>query len=67
MLNQVVVVVGSKTWRPRSHPLLQPTISILSQFWHISARSSTAANTENPSQVMEHVSRNNPSDRDKGR
>lgn len=34
--------------------------------WYISACSSTAANTDDPSQVMEHVSQNNPYDRDKG-
>lgn len=63
ILNQVAVQ-WSRTWRPRSHSLLQPT-SIPSQFWHISACSSTAANTDDPSQVMEHVSRNNPSDRER--
>ncbi|KAK1779824.1 hypothetical protein QBC45DRAFT_125856 [Copromyces sp. CBS 386.78] len=53
------LIRGDKTLEKNSHSLRFPGT-------HVSACSSTAVNTDDPSQVMEHVSRNSPYDRDKG-
>ncbi|KAK3399718.1 hypothetical protein B0T20DRAFT_167679 [Sordaria brevicollis] len=67
MLNQVVVE-GSKTWRPGSHLDVATHLLVTvttSTYQHVLRPPPTPM--DDPSQVMEHVSRNNPSDRDKGR